>query len=69
MDVNQPPAMALADVDADLLERARAAAADHPDLADALSRLASVGELDIEHQPAEFEAIHHLLRSALDGTD
>jgi hypothetical protein len=69
MELNQPPVMALADVDADLLDRAQAAAADHPELLDALSKLQRVGELDIEHQPAEFEAIHLLLRSALDGAD
>jgi len=50
-----------------LLERARAAAADHPELAEALVRLDGLGDLDVEQHPAEFEAIHQLLRSALGG--
>lgn len=61
MDAHQP----LADVDADLLERARSAAADRPELEDALDRLDGLSELDIEHHPAEFDLIHQLLRSAL----
>jgi hypothetical protein len=65
MDANEP----LAEIDADLLERARAAATDHPELDEVLSRLDGLGELDVEHHPAEFETIHQLLRSALDGAD
>lgn len=60
---------ALPDVDADLLERARAAAAEHPELDEALRRLDTLGEQDVEHHPAEFDAIHQLLRSALGGAD
>jgi hypothetical protein len=60
---------ALPDVDADLLERARSAAAEHPELDEALRRLDTLGELDVEHHPAEFDAIHQLLRSALGGAD
>lgn len=60
---------ALPDVDADLLERARAAAAEHPELDEALRRLDAIGEQDVEHHPGEFDAIHHLLRSALGGAD
>lgn len=61
MDTDQP----LADVDADLLERARAAAAGYPELEDALRRLDAMGEVDLDHLPAEFDAIHRLLRAAL----
>lgn len=69
MNANEPPAMALPDVDADLLDRARAAAADHPELDNALRRLDGLDGQDVEHHPAEFEAIHQLLRSALGGAD
>ena len=59
----------LADVDADLLERARAAAAGYPELEDVLRRIDAMstmgGELDVEHLPGEFDAIHRLLRAAL----
>ena len=70
MDTDQPPmAEALPDVDADLLERARAAAAGYPELEDVLRRLdamSSAGdEIDVEHLPAEFDTIHRLLRAAL----
>ena len=70
MDTDQPPvAEALPDIDADLLERARAAAAGYPELEDVLLRLdamsASGDELDVEDLPAEFDAIHRLLRAAL----
>jgi hypothetical protein len=61
MDTDQP----LADVDADLLERARAAAAGYPELEDVLRRLDAMGEVDPNHLPAEFDAIHRLLRAAL----
>jgi len=61
MDTVQP----LADVDADLLERARAAAAGYPELEEVLRRLDDLGELDVEHFPGEFDAIHRLLRAAL----
>jgi hypothetical protein len=63
------PAAALPDVDADLLERARVAAADHPELGEALRRLDLLGQQDVEHHPSEFEAIHDLLRAALGGSD
>jgi hypothetical protein len=69
MDTDQPPmAEALPDVDADLLERARVAAAGYPELEDVLRRLDAMstgGELDVEHLPGEFDAIHRLLRAAL----
>lgn len=70
MDIDQPPlAEALPNVDADLLERARAAAADHPELEEVLARLDAMStmgdELDVEHLPDEFDAIHRLLRAAL----
>jgi len=70
MDTDQPPlAEALPDIDADLLERARAAAAGYPELEDVLRRLdamsSSGDEIDVEHLPAEFDAIHRLLRAAL----
>jgi len=65
MDTDQP----LADIDADLLERARAAAAGYPELEDVLRRLDAMStmgsEIDVEHLPAEFDAIHKLLRAAL----
>jgi len=66
MDTDRPPlAEALPDVDADLLARARAAAAGYPELEDVLRRLDAMGELDVEHLPGEFDAIHRLLRAAL----
>lgn len=70
MDTDQPPlAEALPEIDADLLERARAAAAGYPELEDVLRRLDAMStlgnELDVEDLPAEFEAIHRLLRAAL----
>ncbi len=75
MDTDQPRsaeapiAEALPDVDADLLERARAAAAGYPELEDVLRRLDAMADagdqFDPEHLPAEFDAIHRLLRSAL----
>jgi hypothetical protein len=70
MDTDQPPsAEALPDVDADLLERARAAAAGYPELEDVLRRLDAMatlgGDLDVESLPGEFDAIHRLLRAAL----
>jgi hypothetical protein len=61
MDTDQP----LADVDADLLKRARAAAAGYPELEDVLSRLDAMGELDLDRLPEEFDTIHRLLRAAL----
>ena len=61
MDIDQP----LANVDADLLERARAAAVGYPELEDVLQRLDAMDELDVEDLPAEFDAIHRLLRAAL----
>jgi len=66
MDTDQPPmAEALPDVDADLLERARAAAAGYPELEDVLRRLDALDELDVEDLPREFDTIHRLLRAAL----
>jgi hypothetical protein len=70
MDTDQPPlAEALPEIDADLLERARAAAVGYPELEDVLRRLDAMStlgnELDAEDLPAEFEAIHRLLRAAL----
>jgi hypothetical protein len=66
MDTDQPPlAEALPDVDADLLERARKAAEGYPELEDVLRRLDALDELDVEHLPGEFDAIHRLLRAAL----
>jgi hypothetical protein len=66
MDIDQPPsAEALPDVEADLLERARAAAVGYPELEDVLARLDALGELDVEQLPGEFDAIHQLLRAAL----
>jgi hypothetical protein len=61
MDNDQP----LSDVDADLLERARAAATGYPELEDVLRRLDALDQLDPEHLPGEFDAIHQLLRAAL----
>jgi hypothetical protein len=66
MDTDQPPvAEALPDVDADLLERARAASAGYPELEDVLRRLDAMDQLEVEHLPGEFDAIHRLLRAAL----
>ena len=66
MDTDPSPvAEALPDIDADLLERARAAAVGYPELEDVLRRLDGMDELDVEDLPAEFDAIHRLLRAAL----
>ena len=78
MDTDQSPvAEALPDIDwghlpgreasvgDDLLERARAAAVGYPELEDVLRRLDAMDELDVEDLPAEFDAIHRLLRAAL----
>ncbi len=66
MDTDQPPlAEALPDVEADLLERARAAASGYPELEDVLRRLGDLDQLDPVHLPGEFDAIHQLLRAAL----
>jgi hypothetical protein len=64
MDANQP----LAGVDADLLERARTAAAGYPELEDVLSRLDALDELAPDALPAEFDAIHRSLRAVLGDT-
>jgi hypothetical protein len=64
MDTNQP----LADVDADLLERARFAAEGYPELADVLRRLDAMHELDPSDLPGEFDAIHRSLRAVLGDT-
>lgn len=55
----------LIEIDRDLLDRARAAAAGHPGLEDALERLDALDGADIEQHPAEFDAIHQALRAAL----
>jgi hypothetical protein len=56
-------------IDQDLLSRARAAAAGHPGLEEALNRLDALDDVDIDQHPAEFEAIHRALRAALaDGS-
>ena len=56
-------------IDQDLLSRARAAAAGHPGLEDALQRLDALDDVDIEQHPGEFEEIHRALRAALsDGS-
>ena len=56
-------------IDQDLLSQARAAAAGHPGLEEALSRLDALDEVDLDQHPAEFEAIHRALRAALaDGS-
>lgn len=52
-------------VDAELLARAREAAAGHPGLEDALRRLDALDSVDIDHHPAEFDEIHRALRAAL----
>lgn len=70
MDTDGPPMdEALPDVDADLLERARSAAAGYPELEDVLRRLDAMStsgdQIDTEHLPSEFDAIHQLLRAAL----
>jgi hypothetical protein len=64
MDANQP----LADVDADLLERARAAAAGYPELEDVLNRLDALNELDPADLPREYDSIHRSLRAVLGDT-
>ena len=52
------------DVD-DVLQRAREAAAGHPGLEEALRRLDGLDELDVEHHPQAFDAVHRALREAL----
>ena len=52
-------------LDEDLLAQAREAAAGHPGLEDALRRLENLDEVDLDHHPAEFDAIHRALRAAL----
>jgi hypothetical protein len=49
----------------DVLQRAREAAAGHPGLEEALRRLDGLGELDVEHHPEAFDAVHRALREAL----
>ncbi len=53
-------------VDADLIARARAAAAAHPDLEDALNRLDALEDIDLDQHPGEFDAVHRALRDALE---
>jgi hypothetical protein len=53
------------EIDPELVARARESAAGHPALEDALRRLDALHELDIDHHPAEFDAIHRALRAAL----
>jgi hypothetical protein len=64
MDANQP----LADVDADLLERARASAAGYPELEAVFDRLDRLHELDPSDLPGEYDAIHRSLRAVLGDT-
>ena len=52
-------------LDEDLLARAREAAAGHPGLEDALLRLEALDDVELDQHPAEFDAIHRALRSAL----
>lgn len=52
-------------IDGELLARARAAAAGHPGLEDALRRLEALDDVDLDDHPAEFDAIHRALRAAL----
>lgn len=52
-------------IDRELLARAREAAAGHPGLEDALRRLDALDDVDLDHHPAEFDAIHRALRAAL----
>lgn len=61
----EPTAEPTSGIDDDLLARAREAAAGHPGLEDALSRLEALDEVDIDQHPAEFDAIHRALRAAL----
>jgi len=61
----EPTAAPTTGVDDDLLARAREAAAGHPGLEDALRRLDALDDVDLEHHPAEFDAIHRALRAAL----
>ena len=61
----EPPAVPNAGIDDDLLSRARAAAAGHPGLEEALNRLDALDDVDLDQHPAEFEAIHRALRAAL----
>ncbi|TXL63027.1 hypothetical protein [Aeromicrobium terrae] len=49
----------------DVLARAREAAAGHPGLEEALRRLDGLDELDVEHHPEAFDAVHRALREAL----
>jgi hypothetical protein len=57
-------------IDPELIARARESAAGHPELEDALNRLDALDELDLDHHPAEFDAIHRALRAALtDATE
>ena len=65
----EPSAAPNVGIDDDLLSRARAAAAGHPGLEEALNRLDALDDVDLDQHPAEFEAIHRALRAALaDGS-
>lgn len=61
VDTDQP----FADIEADLLERARTAASGYPELEDVLRRVDSIEALELDQLPAEFDTIHQLLRAAL----
>jgi hypothetical protein len=61
----EPTAEPTTGIDDELLARAREAAAGHPGLEDALRRLDALDDVDIDQHPAEFDAIHRALRSAL----
>ncbi len=54
-----------AGIDPDLLAAARESASGHPGLEDALRRLDSLDDVDLDQHPAEFDAIHRALREAL----
>ena len=65
----EPSAVPNVGIDDDILSRARAAAAGHPRLEEALNRLDALDDVDLDQHPAEFEAIHRALRAALaDGS-
>jgi hypothetical protein len=61
----EPTSEPAVSIDDDLLARAREAATGHPGLEDALRRLDALDDVDLEQHPAEFDAIHRALRSAL----
>lgn len=54
-----------ADLQDDLLARAREAASGHPGLEEALRRMDSLDDADVEHHPEVFDEVHRALREAL----